>query len=64
MIAVAVLYGCLDSVEWNGGLEQWNGLEWWNGMECQYRIVQNIQGTKLSQLNGILGKRFVVVPCQ
>ena len=26
--------GHLDSVEWNGGLEQWTGMvEWWNGME-------------------------------
>ena len=22
--------GRLDSVDWNGGLEQWNGMEWWN----------------------------------
>ena len=23
--------GCLHSVEWNSGMEQWNGLlEWWN----------------------------------
>ena len=34
----ALQKGCLDSVEWNGGLEwwtgmvEWNGLmEWWNG---------------------------------
>ena len=25
------LYGCLYSVEWNGGMEWWNGIvEWWN----------------------------------
>ena len=36
--AVNKLAGCLDSVEWNGGLERWNrmvdwngGLEWWTG---------------------------------
>ena len=23
--------GCLDSVEWNGGLERWNGMVDWNG---------------------------------
>ena len=27
----AVLIGCLDSVEWNGGMEYWNGIvERWN----------------------------------
>ena len=25
-------HGCLDSVEWNGGLKWWNRLEWWNGI--------------------------------
>ena len=28
--------GCVDSVDWNGGMEWWNGLDWtgmeWNGM--------------------------------
>ena len=25
----AVILGCLESVEWNGGMEHWNGiLEW------------------------------------
>ena len=28
--------GCLDSVDWNDGMERWNGLDWtgleWNGM--------------------------------
>ena len=24
--------GCLDSVDWNDGMERWNGLDW-NGME-------------------------------
>ena len=24
--------GCMDSVDWNGGVEWWNGLDW-NGME-------------------------------
>ena len=32
--------GCLDSVDWNDGMEQWNGLDWnggmeWNGMRKQ-----------------------------
>jgi len=45
-------------VDWNSGMD-WNG-----GMECQYHIVQNIRGTKLTRLNSIRGKRFVVVPCQ
>ena len=27
------LAGCLDSVEWNGGMEWWNGIvKWWNGI--------------------------------
>ena len=25
--------GCMDSVDWNGGMEWWNGLEW-NGLEA------------------------------
>ena len=24
--------GCLDSVDWNGGMERWNGMEW-TGLE-------------------------------
>ena len=24
-------FGCLDSVEWNGGPEWWNGMVDWNG---------------------------------
>ena len=24
--------GCMDSVDWNGGMEWWNGLDW-TGME-------------------------------
>ena len=27
-----VLCGCLNSVEWNGGMEWWNGLDW-TGMD-------------------------------
>ena len=23
--------GCLESVEWNGGMEYWNGMVEWNG---------------------------------
>ena len=26
-------YGCLDSVEWNGGMDWNGGLEWNDGME-------------------------------
>ena len=25
------LVGCLYSVEWNGGMEQWTGIVKWNG---------------------------------
>ena len=25
--------GCLDSVDWNDGMERWNGLDWNGGME-------------------------------
>ena len=27
----AHIYGCLYSVEWNGGMERWNGIVEWNG---------------------------------
>ena len=34
---LAPFAGCLDSVDWNGGMERWNGMEWnameWNGLE-------------------------------
>ena len=33
--AYKVFLGCMDSVDWNGGMEWWNGLDWngkeWNG---------------------------------
>ena len=25
-------FGCLDSAEWNDGVERWNGMEWNSGM--------------------------------
>ena len=29
-----LLHGCLESVEWNGGMDYWNGLlEWSTGMD-------------------------------
>ena len=29
ILPLSIYYGCLESVEWNGGMEQWNGiLEW------------------------------------
>ena len=35
--------GCMDSVDWNGGMEWWTGLDWtgldWNGMAgCNFVI--------------------------
>ena len=40
---VALGSGCMDSVDWNGGMEWWNGLDWtgmeWNGMSgCNFVI--------------------------
>ena len=33
-LPLSIHYGCLESVEWNGGMEQWNGtVEWNSGME-------------------------------
>ena len=53
------VYGGLDSVEWNGGLECWNGMvDWntgmerWNGMvEFSIRHSQQVsQSESLSQI--------------
>ena len=31
------MHGCLESVEWNGGMERWNGtLEWNTGIVKPY----------------------------
>ena len=33
----AIVVGCMDSVDWNGGMEWWNGMEWngmTRGMQC------------------------------
>ena len=43
--------GCMDSVEWNGGMEWWNGLEWtgleWTGMEWNDRSTNFVGVAKL-----------------
>ena len=35
--------GCLDSVEWNGGMERWNGIVEWNSGTAKCGILQPIQ---------------------
>ena len=40
MVVILILdvLGCMDSVDWNGGMEWWNGMEW-NGMERPMKRV-------------------------
>ena len=33
--------GCLDSVDWNDGMERWNGTVEWNGMEWNGTVEWN-----------------------
>ena len=40
-----LLVGCLDWMEWNGGMEWWNGMVEWNGgMEWWNGIVERWNG--------------------
>ena len=49
--------GCMDSVEWNGGLDwtglEWNGMEWWNG-----GMVQSARGVGGGDLDGWARESF------